>query len=419
MQRRRGRMLAQGLGLAAAFGVLIALPQTAAEGVRSGLTLCGQVILPSLFPFFVCSNLFVLLGFSARVSARVGGLAARLLRLPPNAGSAFVIGMTGGYPAGAQAVGLLYERGELSRDEAEHALAVCNQAGPSFIFGFLGGAVFAHPGAGALLCGVQLAAAVLTCRLTAKPLTAAQRAHSAPQRQAQPDFAAAFSEAVRRAGMSAIHVCMFVTVFSVLSGYLRLAAGAHLPADAAPLALGAPSTFWHQLHTSDDASMRWQYGTFLRVVRLIGMLIHLFLPGAYIAVIRFHTELISPILLASVYETSSRVPTPIFLEALLMTLAFDLISEAGLRAPGAMGNALGIVSGLILGQSAVSADIVSPLLLIVVAASGLGGFCIPNYALSVGIKIIQLLFLTAGALGGLYLMALLGLALLCAACAMR
>ena len=229
MQRRRGRMLAQGLGLVAAFGVLIALPQTAAEGVRSGLTLCGQVILPSLFPFFVCSNLFVLLGFSARVSARVGGLAARLLRLPPNAGSAFVIGMTGGYPAGAQAVGLLYERGELSRD----------QAGPSFIFGFLGGAVFAHPGAGALLCGVQLASAVLTCRLTAKPLTAAQRAHSAPQRQAQPDFAAAFSEAVRRAGMSAIHVCMFVTVFSVLSGYLRLAAGAHLPADAAPLALGA------------------------------------------------------------------------------------------------------------------------------------------------------------------------------------
>ena len=91
----------------------------------------------------------------------------------------------------------------------------------------------------------------------------------------------------------------------------------------------------------------------------------------------------------------------------------------GLRAPGAMGNALGIVSGLILGQSAVSADIVSPLLLIVVAASGLGGFCIPNYALSVGMKIIQLLFLTAGALGGLYLMALLGLALLCAACAMR
>ena len=189
--------------------------------------------------------------------------------------------------------------------------------------------------------------------------------------------------------------------------------------DGSPSALGAPATLFHQLHTPDDASMRWQYGTFLRIVRLIGMLIHLFLPGAYIAVLRFHTELLSPILLASVYETSSRVPMPIFLEALLMTLAFDLISEAGLRAPGAMGNALGIVSGLILGQSAVSADIVSPLLLIVVAASGLGGFCVPSYALSVGMKIIQLLFLAAGTLGGLYLMVLLGLCLLCAACAMR
>ena len=113
--------------------------------------------------------------------------------------------------------------------------------------------------------------------------------------------------------------------------------------DGSPLALGAPSTLWHQLHTPDDASMRWQYGTFLRIVRFTGMLIHLFLPGAYIAVLRFHTELISPILLASVYETSSRVPAPIFLEAMLMTLAFDLVSEAGLRAPGAMGNALGIV----------------------------------------------------------------------------
>ena len=148
--------------------------------------------------------------------------------------------------------------------------------------------------------------------------------------------------------------------------------------DGSPAALGAPATLYHQLHTPDDTSMRWQYGTFLRLVRLLGVGIHLFLPGLYLSVLRFHQELLSPMLLTSVYETSSRVPTPAYLEALLMTLAFDLVSEAGLRAPGEMGNALGIVSGLILGQSAVSADIVSPLLLIVVAASGLGGFCVPN-----------------------------------------
>ena len=189
--------------------------------------------------------------------------------------------------------------------------------------------------------------------------------------------------------------------------------------DGSPAALGAPATIFHQLHTPDDASMRWQYGTFLRLVRLIGMLIHLFLPGLYLAVLRFHQQLLSPMLLTSVYETSSRVPIPVFLEALLMTLAFDLINEAGLRAPGAMGNALGIVSGLILGQSAVSADIVSPLLLIVVAASGLGGFCVPSYALSIGLKIVQLLFLIAGAMGGLYAMALLLGVLGCALCAMH
>jgi len=189
--------------------------------------------------------------------------------------------------------------------------------------------------------------------------------------------------------------------------------------DGSPAALGAPATLFHQLHTPDDASMRWQYGTVLRLVRLIGMMIHVFLPGLYLAILRFHQELLSPMLLTSVYETSARVPIPVYLEALLMTLAFDLINEAGLRAPGAMGNALGIVSGLILGQSAVSADIVSPLLLIVVAASGLGGFCVPGYSMSIGLKIVQLMFLTAGAAGGLYAMCLLLLVLLSALCAMR
>lgn len=188
--------------------------------------------------------------------------------------------------------------------------------------------------------------------------------------------------------------------------------------DGSPEVLGAPATIYHQLHTPDDASMRWQYGTFLRIVRLLGVLVHLFLPGLYLAILRFHPELLSAMLLTSVYETSSRVPFPVFLEALLMTVAFYLITEAGLRAPGALGSALGIVSGLILGQSAVSADIVSPLLLIVVAASGLGGFCVPGYALSVGLKIIQLLIMTAGALGGLHAIGLLTLALLCMLLAM-
>lgn len=113
------KKLFQALALLAAFVLLIALPQAAADGVRSALTLCGRVILPSLFPFFVCSNLFLLLGYSARLSARFGGAAAKLLRLPPAAGSAFLLGLLGGYPAGAQAAGTLYSkaRGEAVRSE--------------------------------------------------------------------------------------------------------------------------------------------------------------------------------------------------------------------------------------------------------------------------------------------------------------
>ena len=92
------KKLFQALALLSAFVLLIALPQAAADGVRSALTLYGRVILPSLFPFFVCSNLFLLLGYSARLSARFGGAAAKLLRLPPAAGSAFLLGLLGGYP---------------------------------------------------------------------------------------------------------------------------------------------------------------------------------------------------------------------------------------------------------------------------------------------------------------------------------
>lgn len=192
------KKLFQALALLAAFVLLIALPQAAADGVRSALTLCGRVILPSLFPFFVCSNLFLLLGYSARLSARFGGAAAKLLRLPPAAGSAFLLGLLGGYPAGA---------------------------------------VFKSAAAGAFLYAVQIVSAVLVCRLTAKKQYAPAKAVAKPP---QPEsFAAAFSESVRRAGMSAIQICMFITVFSVLSCYFLLAAGRFLPPEALPLVLGS------------------------------------------------------------------------------------------------------------------------------------------------------------------------------------
>ena len=222
--------------LTVCFGLLIMLPQTAAAAMREGLTLCGTVILPSLFPFFVCSQLFVLLGFSARVSTRLAKPSARLLRLPAPAASAFLAGLAGGYPAGAQLIGSIYESGALGREDAERALAVCNQAGPSFIFGVLGGSVFKSPALGACLYLIQLLSALLVCRLTGS--RSSFPAGMSAARQPAMSFAAAFSQAVRRAGMSAIQICMYVCVFCVLCRYLQLAVGAYLPPALAPLLLG-------------------------------------------------------------------------------------------------------------------------------------------------------------------------------------
>ena len=237
---RNGKLLklAQALGLAFALLLLIALPEAAAGAAQDGLALCAKVVLPSLFPFFVCSQLFLQLGFAARLSRLLARPVSRLLRLPVQAGSAFVLGLFGGYPAGAQIACGLYEKKLLTRQEAERALAVCNQAGPSFIFGVLGGAVFGSAAAGAFLYGVQLLSAVLVCRLSGRKCKA-EPAAALPAQASDVSFAAAFSEAVRRAGMSAIQVCMFVTVFSVLSRFLLLSVGRWLPEQALPLVLGA------------------------------------------------------------------------------------------------------------------------------------------------------------------------------------
>ena len=228
--------LAQALGLGCALLLLISLPEVAAGAAQDGLSLCAGVVLPSLFPFFVCSQLFLQLGFAARLSRLLSRPVSRLLRLPVQAGSAFVLGLFGGYPAGTQIACGLYEKKLLTRQEAERALAVCNQAGPSFIFSVLGGAVFGSAAAGAFLYGVQLLSAVLVCRLSGGP--SRWDAAALPAQDSDISFAAAFSESVRRAGLSAMQVCMFVTVFSVLSRFLLLAIGTWLPEQALPLALG-------------------------------------------------------------------------------------------------------------------------------------------------------------------------------------
>ncbi len=183
--------------------------------------------------------------------------------------------------------------------------------------------------------------------------------------------------------------------------------------EGTPFALAMPITFFDLFHTTEESNLRWQYGTFLRIVRLLGALLAAFLPGVWTALILFHQEMIPTPLLASIVASRAPVPFPFIIEFLLMELSFELIREGGIRVPGISGNTLGIIGALILGQSAVSAGIVSPSLIIIVAVSGLGNFAIPNYSLALAVRIFRFIFIAFGALAGLYGISI-GFTLLCA-----
>lgn len=169
-----------------------------------------------------------------------------------------------------------------------------------------------------------------------------------------------------------------------------------------PYALIMPVTIFHLIHASDDSFLRWQYGSALRIVRLIGLLISLILPSVYIALTLYHTHLIPMPLLTSIAESRANVPFPIVIEVLFMEFSFYLLNEAGLRTPSQIGSAFGIVGALILGQTAVSANIISPMLIIIIALTGLGNYVVPNYGFGIGIILYRLMLIILSSMLGLY-----------------
>ena len=132
------------------------------------------------------------------------------------------------------------------------------------------------------------------------------------------------------------------------------------------------------------------------------LLAALLLPGLFAAFVTFHPEALPVTLLTAILESQAAVPFSIPAETFLMLIMFNLIGEAAIRVPSAVGSTLGTVSGLILGQAAVEAKLVHPLLLIVVAVSSLGSYAVPDYALGIAVRIGQLILLAAGCIIGVY-----------------
>ncbi|MEE1200439.1 MAG: spore germination protein [Christensenellales bacterium] len=170
----------------------------------------------------------------------------------------------------------------------------------------------------------------------------------------------------------------------------------------APYALTAPVTLFHLIHSPDDTFLRWQYASFLRIIRIAGILLSLLLPGMYVALTLHHSHIIPFTLLLSIAETRIDVPFSILAEVLVMDFAFYLINEASTRIPSQIGATISIVGALILGQAAVSASIISPMLIIIVALTGLGNFATPNYSFGLSIVLYRITLVLAGGLLGLY-----------------
>ncbi len=212
-----------GAGLLWATLALVLWPEQAMEAMRDGLKLCGNVILPSLFPFFVLSSLVVELGMSRYLGRLLEPVMAPLFRVNGSCAAALALGFVGGHPVGARTAIEIYENGQCSRTEAERMLAFCNNSGPAFILGVVGTGVFGSGKAGLLLYLVHLLASLLVgvlfrfYRPGDRPQT---RKNRGPQFQAA-SFPKAFTSSIIGALHSTLNICAFILFFTV---FLRILA---------------------------------------------------------------------------------------------------------------------------------------------------------------------------------------------------
>lgn len=217
IKRKRIAFLAPiALSFAALF-LLMAFSGAAVEGARQGLYTCGSVIVPSLLPFFVVSGLLSELGAPGLLGKLATPITSRLFGVSGVGVTAFILGLSGGYPLGAATVSELYISGELNKKEAERLLDFVNNSGPAFIFGAAGAGIFKSAAIGILIYIAHALSAVILGLVTRRGTSegvARVRFHTSR-------FSEAFPAAIKRAGFSCAVICSFVVFFASLMGVLR------------------------------------------------------------------------------------------------------------------------------------------------------------------------------------------------------
>lgn len=172
--------------------------------------------------------------------------------------------------------------------------------------------------------------------------------------------------------------------------------------DGTPFVILAPAVFVDFIQSAEDYYQSFIYSSIIRVLRYISLAICMLAPAIYVALTTFHQDMIPTVLLLSLSAQREGVPFPAFVEAMIMEVIFEILREAGLRMPRTVGQAVSIVGSIVIGQAAVEANIVSPVMVIVVAITAISSFVIPSYTMAIPIRILRFAFIGMAAMFGVY-----------------
>ena len=189
--------------------------------------------------------------------------------------------------------------------------------------------------------------------------------------------------------------------------------------DYSPYCMILPATFFSFMSAPDDSYLRKPFADMMKLVRYAGLLASIFLPGIYVALLNYHPSIISAELIDTIMESRMMISVGVQYEMLFLMVVFQLVRECGVRVPGEMGQSLSVIAALVLGQASVSANIVSSIMLIIVAITGLGNYCIPDVSLQMSATWVSIMLVAAASFGGLMLMSACVVVLLVYMCSIK
>lgn len=172
--------------------------------------------------------------------------------------------------------------------------------------------------------------------------------------------------------------------------------------NGSPIVLTVPALFVEFFQAADDYYTRFDISSAIRMLRILIFFISLIGPATYVAITTYHQEMIPTLLMITIAAQRETVPFPAYIEALLMETTFEILREAGIRLPKAVGQAVSIVGALVIGQAAIQAGIVSPAMVIVVSITAIANFATPSFSMAIASRIIRFGLMTLAAIMGFY-----------------